>query len=323
MTFPRLWEHFDLTYEASEWQNLWYVHGIYRDGLSNDGHVLGHWGADSRNFGNAVGAQSHLLRVGWEPPFGGLLQMRARTIDNQHYASTSGPSQPRAACATEYDRAYDLTVSYSRGLRGYTIGGEIMAGSDELGDSFSRIAGFMRFGDEWSGGSGTGEIASAESDAVELFVDAGYNTYETTVTVDEFEPRPTSSGSGAHVGIGVRRAVSDRTDLGMRLELDRIDDAYMLAVRGVDYRYRLWGPLAVSAFLGAARYDLATPAYGYYFGAGITWRDVLPHFDIGIDARYADKVSRDKLLPTDPVFAQRNDIFYDVKSAVLYLSRKW
>ena len=225
---------------------------------------------------------------------------------------------------TEYDRAYDLTVSYSRGLRGYTVGGEVMAGQRRVRRQLQPHLGIhalrRRMGRRLRHGRNT---TSAAADAVELFVDAGYNTYETTVTVDEFEPRPTSSGSGAHVGIGVRRAVSDRTDLGMRLELDRIDDAYMLAVRGVDYRYRLWGPLAVSAFLGAARYDLATPAYGYYFGAGITWRDVLPHFDIGIDARYADKVSRDKLLPTDPVFAQRNDIFYDVKSAVLYLSRKW
>ena len=324
VTVPRLWQRFDLTYEVSEWQNSWYVHGIYADGLTDNGHVLGHWGADARNFGNGVGAQAHLLRVGWEPPFGGLLQVRARTVDNQHYATTGRPLQPPGGLRTEYDRAYDLTVSYSRGLRGYTVGGEVMAGSDQLGDSFSRFSAFMRFGDDWVDSYGAVEYdGEAAEDVVELFVDAGYNSYETTVTVDEGEPRPTSSGSGAHVGVGVRRAVSDRTDVGMRLELDRIDDAYLLAVRAIDYRYRLWGQLAISAFLGAARYDLATPAYGYYVGGGITWREVLPRFDIGIDARYADKVARDKLLPTDPVWAQRNDIFYDVKSLALYLSLKW
>ena len=109
----------------------------------------------------------------------------------------------------------------------------------------------------------------------------------------------------------------------MRLELGRIDDDYMLSVRAIDYRYRLWGPLAISAFLGAARYDLATPAYGYYLGAGVMWRDVLPQFDVGIEAHYADKVARDKLLPGDPVWTQRDDTFYDVKSALLYVSRKW
>ncbi|WP_410963412.1 hypothetical protein, partial [Salmonella sp. SAL4455] len=29
ITFPRLWRRFDLTYEASEWQNGWYTHHIY------------------------------------------------------------------------------------------------------------------------------------------------------------------------------------------------------------------------------------------------------------------------------------------------------
>jgi hypothetical protein len=323
VTFPRLWQRFDLTYEVSEWQNGWYTHGIYRDGLTNDGHVLGHWGADSRRFANGVGAQAHLLRIGWEPPFGGLAQVRARTIDNQSVALTSGPLQPPGGPRTEYERAYDLTVSYSRGLHGYTVGGEVVSGSDQNGESFSRVGGFVRFGDDWAGGSGTDMSEPSDSDPVELFADAGYISYETTVTVDEFVPRPTSSGSGAHVGVGVRRAVSDRTDVGMRLELDRIDDDYMLAVRAIDYRYRLWGPLAISAFLGAARYDLATPAYGYYFGGGVMWRDVLPQFDIAIEARYADKVARDKLLPSDPVWAQRDDIFYDVKSVLLYISRKW
>jgi hypothetical protein len=264
-----------------------------------------------------------LLRIGWEPPFGGLLQVRARTIDNQASATTAGPLDPPGGPLTDYDRAYDLTVSYSRSLRGYTVGGEVMAGSDEFGDSFSRISGFMRFGDDWADSYGGADYDESATDAVEFFVDAGYANYETTITLDEGVSRPKIDDSGGHIGLGVRRAVSDRTDLGLRLELDRIDDHYLLAVRGIDYRYRLWGPLAVSAFLGAARYDLATPAYGYYFGGGLMWRDVLPKFDIGIEARYADKVARDKLLASDPVFAQRNDTFYDVKSVLFYLSRKW
>ena len=61
INFPRLWRRLDLTYEASEWQNGWYVHGIYLDGLTQDGDVLGHWGADERVFEDAVGAQTHML----------------------------------------------------------------------------------------------------------------------------------------------------------------------------------------------------------------------------------------------------------------------
>ena len=74
-----------VTYEFSEWQNIWYVHNIFLDGMTNDGLVLGNWGADQRNFGDGVGARSQMLRIGWEPPFGGYLEERVRTLANQSY----------------------------------------------------------------------------------------------------------------------------------------------------------------------------------------------------------------------------------------------
>ena len=76
--FPKIWHHFDLTYEYSEWQNIWYVHNIFLDGMTNNGFVLGNWGADQRRFGDGVGARSQMLRIGWEPPFGGYLEERVR-----------------------------------------------------------------------------------------------------------------------------------------------------------------------------------------------------------------------------------------------------
>jgi hypothetical protein len=126
-----------------------------------------------------------------------------------------------------------------------------------------------------------------------------------------------------HIGIGARRAVSSRSDLGVRAEFDRIDDHMLLAVRALDYRYRTGGPLAFSGFLGAARYDLATPAYGYYLGVGAQWRNVLPTLDVGLDVRYADKVARDKLLPTDPASSPRPDAFYDITSFTLSASYRF
>ena len=42
--------------------------------MTNNGLVLGNWGADQRNFGDGVGARSQMLRIGWEPPFGGYLR---------------------------------------------------------------------------------------------------------------------------------------------------------------------------------------------------------------------------------------------------------
>ncbi len=50
--FPMLTRNLSLTLEMSEWQNGWYVHGIYRDGLRNDGRVIGHWGGDWRTLGD-------------------------------------------------------------------------------------------------------------------------------------------------------------------------------------------------------------------------------------------------------------------------------
>lgn len=311
ITFPSLWQRFDLTYEVSEWQNGWYVHGVYLDGLTSEGRVLGHWGADQRQFSPGVGAQSHMIRVGWEPSFGGLFQARVRTLANEDYSA-------------EYKRAYDLAVSYSRTVSGFTVGAEIMSGRDVYGESFSRLAGFARFGDEWAEGFGSDLASASRPIGADLFVDAGINVSDVQIRLGDDSPVTTTGmQAAAHLGLGARRAVSQHSDLGVRVELDQIDSEMLLAVRALDYRYRFRNPLALSAFAGAARYDLATPAYGYYFGGGVQWRDVLPRFDLSLDVRYADKIARDKLLPTDPSPAPRPDSFYDITGATLYLSYRW
>lgn len=316
ISFPRLWERFDLTYEASEWQNSWYIHSIYGDGLMVDRRVLGHWGADMRNKldAQAVGAQAHVLRLGWEPEFGGLIQLRARTLANEKYTPTS------------YERAYDLAASYSRALGGYTVGGEVSAGRDVYGDSFSRLSGFFRFGDEWSfAGASSSDSTGEETSGAELFVDAGLNVNRVRVIIDAIDVADgydTDTDVAPHIGVGARRAVSKRQDLGVRVEADTIQSELMLSVRALDYRFRWNDTFAVSAFLGAARYDVATPAYGYYGGFGMQLRNILPRVDLGIDARFADKVARDKLLPGEPK-QFRPDAFYDIYSVSSYLSYRW
>lgn len=312
--FPRLWRHFDLTVEASEWQNAWYVNNVYGDGLTDSGRVLGHWGADRRVPGDDVGARTLMARLGWEPGFGGLMQFRARGVENESYG------------AFDYERGYDVSVSYSRTLMGFTAGGEVTVGRDTFGDDYSRVAGFVRFGDEWSAGGRTGNWGSdiERPHGAELFVDAGVAASQVTIRVGDLSPkRTTSTEFSPHFGIGARRSVTARGDLGVRAEIDRIDDHMLLAVRALDYRYRTQSPLAFSVFLGAARYDLATPAYGYYMGAGAQWRNILPGFDLGLDLRYGDKVARDKLLPSDASSEKRPDSFYDITSATLSLSYRF
>lgn len=313
ITFPRLWRRFDLTYEASEWQNGWYTHDIYLDGMTNDAHVLGHWGADRRVLQDAVGAQTHMLRIGWSAPFGGYLQLQARTVANESYS------------VNDYERGYDLALRYSRGLYGFTAGAELLAGRDVFGESYSRIGGFVRFGDDWDGG---GALDAWAEDLVrprgaELFADAGINFSELAIRLDGSPAHTESLGAAAHFALGARRAVSDRSDLGVRAEFDDIDGDLLLSVRALDYRYRFHNPLALSVFVGASRLDLATPAYGYYYGAGVQWRNLLPNVDLGLDLRYGDKIARDKLLPSDPPSTKRPDSFYDLTGATLSLSYRW
>jgi hypothetical protein len=311
---------FDVTYEFSEWQETWYVHGAspvqvgYLDGITNDGRSIGHWFGDQRQFGDAVGGQSNMLRVGWEPSFGGLLETQYRVIVNQSYSPVP------------YRHGYSGSLTYSYPWRGYAVGAQVEAGQDVFGGHFERLAGFMRYGDALrSSYSGSADSAStsARADGAELFVDAGMNANRVAVDITNVQPRYTTPVSfGPHLGLGARREVSQHQDLGVRVEADDIRGHALVAVRALDYRYRFRGPLALNAFLGAARYALATPAYGWYLGTGLQWRELLPGWDLGLDYRYGVKIARQHDLPSDPQ-GNRPDSFYDINSLSLYISRKF
>jgi hypothetical protein len=130
---PTIGSNFSLTVEVSEWQNGWYEHHIYQDGLRNEGHVIGHWGGDWRIVGDAVGARSWMARLGWRPEFGGYLEATYRSLENQLYTG-----QP-------YEAAYDLDVRYSHRWQEFYVGAELTSGRDVFGESFTRVGGFVRF----------------------------------------------------------------------------------------------------------------------------------------------------------------------------------
>jgi len=131
--FPQLWQSFDLTVEVSEWQNGWYVHGIYRDGLRHAGNVIGHWGGDQRTLNDGVGARSLMARLGWQPKFGGMLEATYRMLENEAYSGV------------DYARARALELRYSRPWQQFLLGGELNAGEDVFGNSYTRISAFVRF----------------------------------------------------------------------------------------------------------------------------------------------------------------------------------
>jgi hypothetical protein len=314
--FPRIGRYFDLTYETSEWQNGWYAsNGVFIDGMTQNRLATGQWGADQRVFGDGVGARSQMLRIGWEPPFGGYLEERVRTLVNQIYG------------VYPYRHYIDVTVRYSHPWNDLTVGGEVLAGRDVFGQSFSRLSGFVRYG----GDSHTRDYDTRDDDETpadgephtELFVEGGGSANKVRTDLDKSLPITTSKVLfSPHVAAGVRRTVSDNNDWGVRVELDQVDSHLLMGVRPIDYRHRFGEHVALSLFAGFARYDLATPAYGIYGGIGPEWRDILPKWDIGVDFRYAQNIARNHVLPTD-IHGIRPDSFYKIESVIGYVSRRF
>ena len=161
----------------------------------------------------------------------------------------------------------------------------------------------------------------ARGAAAEAFVDIGFNSTRVEADIATLPATITTDTSGMHLGAGLRRELRQGS-IGARIELDDLDGELLLAVRALDYRRHLSQRFALTAFAGAARLDVATPAYGYYFGGGFEIKDLWPRWNLGVDARLGDKVARDNVLPTDPQ-GGRPDNFYDIRGLGVYLSRRF
>jgi hypothetical protein len=326
--FPRL-GLFDLTYEFSEWQPTWYGgHGAtsaeygYGDGITNYLLSTGHWFGDQRRFNEAVGGQSSMLRVGFEPRFGGRLELTLRSLVNDSYYLLSNNTVAHA----EYEHEYTGSLVYSYPLKDYVVGSQVDYGRDVLGAHYTRVSAFLRYGDALHSGEDEGDdyAPNVPPPGMEFHIDAGVVASSVVSDLTAILPREsTGVGYGPHLAVGARRAASDHQDLGAALEADGVHGVSLFGARLVDYRYRFDNPLALNLFLGVARYAAPTPAYGPYFGAGLQWRNVLPHWDVGIDFRYASKVNRIRTQPSDPQGGYRNDAYYDITYGTLYVSRKF
>lgn len=310
--FPQLWTNFDFIFEVTDWQNGWYVHHIYQDGLVNQGEVIGNWFGDQRSH-SGVGGQSHMARLRWQMDDGGIAALQYRTLANAGYA------------AVDYQRARELTLDYSRPWRGWRVGGELLAGIDVYGKNYARLSGVIRMGDALGGSiyasADAPQAAADVHNTFEPFVDVGVAKWKDNFESSDNVRDSTIKGSAtAHLGIGARRRISAHQDMGARVEKETFNGASLLAVRALDYRYR-WGTrLALTAYAGAARLGLATPAYGYYFGGGAQWRNILQRADLNLDARYGAKLARDSLLPGDPPPTRRPDMFHTLTGVVVYLT---
>jgi hypothetical protein len=167
-----------------------------------------------------------------------------------------------------------------------------------------------------------GALGSVVAAQAEVFVDVGVQSTRVEADIANQALKPESTDGGLHLGVGVRRAVGKRGDIGARLELDDVDSDLLLAIRAFDYRNHRSDKLAFGAFFGAARLDLATPAYGYYLGGGVHLKELVRGWDLGIELRIGDKIARDNLLPADPQ-GGRPDNFYDLRGVSVYLAHRF
>jgi hypothetical protein len=329
--FPRIGP-FSLTYEFDSWSPTWYVHPAtnvqtgYLDGITNYGDSIGNWFGDQRvlatpnSLADNIGGQSNMLRFGWEPSFGGLMQLQLRALANENGTLFS---------AYSYKNEYLESLSYSYPWKGYVLGAEVDDGRDVFGAHYVRLEGYLRDGDALLRGgdddSETAAFAGERPPGDELYVSAGADYYQTQIDFHVIKPYSTKSSAGAYMALGARRQVSTHQDLGVAVEADDITGRTLLSVRMLDYRYRFNSPLAFNAFFGASRYPAGTPAYGFYAGGGLQWRNVLPGWDVGLDYRAVIAAERERDLPTDPepMATSKPDALYNISSVTLYLSRKF
>lgn len=320
LDFPKLWQRYDLKYEASEWQNAWYVHHLYPEGLTNNGFVIGHWFGDQRRFGDPVGGHSHVVQAGLHTDSGAYWQATYRTL-----AFTSTQADP--ATLASYRHLHELGVRYSTRWHERDAGVELLVGRDAFGDKYGRMSVSVDLATspgQWAGIATAGSNSTAD-DQTEFFVDFGFNRSRVHQQVSILFPDTwTPVQDDYHFGVGARRPVAERSDLGVRVEVDQIGGHGMLSLRALDYRFRPMKRLAVGAFGGVGRYSYGQAAFGWYGGLGMQILDVLPKWDLGFDWRYYDKLSRNRVVASDPPSTpERPRLHFDVKSMAFYMSRNF
>ena len=299
----------DLTLEISEWQNNnWSSHGIYQDGLTNDGNLIGSWFGDQRYAQDNVGGSSYFVQTGWHTKRG-YLQTKYRTLSNQDY----GPHI--------YHRSHEFGLGYSFPYLDNTLNTELLFGSDVFGKKYTRLSATYRLGLPYIYSF---SAEQPDNKLTHIFLDYGISQTSPRIVYGDdtygFKPIRGNTERGPHTGLGIRRKISNNYDLGMRLELDRVSGRQLLSLRTIDWRYRFENSIAASLFLGFARYDWRLPAYGYYGGLGFQWLKALPNTDLNFDLKFYNKIARDKLLTDDPSSTLIPDMFNDIDGAAIYFS---
>ena len=325
MHIPELFKRYDLRVELSEWQNGWYTDYVWTEGMVNDGSVIGNWGGAWRDFENAIGARTAMVSLGFPVRTSDEINLQYRLLQDPDYAFTCtfcGVTPPRP-----YALAHMLTVDYAQPRASYTRGLMLDVGRDEYAAGFVRLSAYVRL----DGGNGGAALAEDEADEddedaqedgrqpsiaagsrLERYVAVGATRAHLGLNLGGFsdasENAPTvyQTRYSPYVGVGLRRAVTARADVGVRVDLDDLN-GLMVGLRMLDYRYRLGHHVTVGGFLGYARYSGPTPAQGLYYGYGLQWRNLWRGWDLSLEQREFDALQRDKVRASDQAVLQQTD----------------
>mgnify|MGYP005992037397 CR=1 FL=1 len=133
-------------------------------------------------------------------------------------------------------------------------------------------------------------------------IDVGISVLKTKV-LEDHSNAPDSYGDATTsplIGFALNKRVGEQSLLGTKIEFQRIDGSLLTAFRAIDYRYIIDGQWQVGAYIGAARYDFRSPAYGYTLGFGAFYQPTnWQNWSLGTEVQFMDKMARDKIHPDD------------------------
>jgi hypothetical protein len=130
---PTLTDTIGLRLEIAEWQNGWYVHHVYKDGLTNKGNIIGNWAAQSRyrenSFsGDGVGAYNAMAKIYWTLNNGDDITITANMTQNESYTQYN------------YDTSYQLRVEWLKVGDEHSWESSIEYGKDIFNESYYSIS---------------------------------------------------------------------------------------------------------------------------------------------------------------------------------------
>ncbi|MDZ7923214.1 MAG: capsule assembly Wzi family protein, partial [Marinagarivorans sp.] len=120
-----------LGYEASNWDQGWYVNNVYQKGYSHKDLVLGHWGMQDQHIaGTAVAGSSQALHLTWLTSKEHSLNVELMSVEHD---------------SAQFSSAWNLDVEYEFPVRFGDLGVGVFTGKNSFGDNFLQLRVFTQW----------------------------------------------------------------------------------------------------------------------------------------------------------------------------------